>query len=336
MSSFRLPAALALALLAAAAFAHHSPAAYDQGTAITVEGTVARYDWGNPHVYLSVRDTNGQGERVWEIEAFASTAMKQFGWSAQTFAVGDRVVVTGNPGRNPAKTILFLRTVQKSGAVVFDAARALGPAATATRAAFSASSLSGTWATQVGPAFFQLLPQAATVLPATAKGAAAMAGFRDTANPGADCVPFSAPIYMILPGFRSVEVRDDVVLIRGEDAAVERTVHLALATHGGATATVQGHSIGRWEGDVLVVDTTHFAEHRLGNGGGLPSGAGKHLVERFQRDADGAGMTYSFVLEDPEYLAQPVAATAQWVYRPDVTFAATVCNLDNARRFLAE
>jgi hypothetical protein len=161
-----------------------------------------------------------------------------------------------------------------------------------------------------------------------------MAEFVDTVNPGTDCVPFSAPIYMLLPGFRSIEVRDDVVLIRGEDADVERVVHLG-ATHAGATASVHGHSVGRWEGAELVVDTTHFAAHRIGNGGSLPSGAEKHLVERFAVTPEG-GLTYSFVLEDPEYLTAPVTGSSQWTYRPDVPFAATPCSPDNARRFLAD
>ena len=45
----------------------------------TVQGSITEYDWGNPHVYLSVRET-GSG-RVWVIEAFPSTAMKQYGWA---------------------------------------------------------------------------------------------------------------------------------------------------------------------------------------------------------------------------------------------------------------
>ena len=88
-----------VALAGAGALAHHSPAGYDLQAQRTIEGTVTEYDWGNPHVYLSVRE-NGS-DRVWVVEAFASTAMKSYGWSPQTFVAGDRVVVVGNPGRNP-------------------------------------------------------------------------------------------------------------------------------------------------------------------------------------------------------------------------------------------
>ncbi len=88
-----------IALWAPVAFAHHSPAGYDMQAQRTIEGTVTEYDWGNPHVYISVRE-NGS-DQVWVVEAFASTAMKSYGWSPQTLVAGDRVVVVGNPGRNP-------------------------------------------------------------------------------------------------------------------------------------------------------------------------------------------------------------------------------------------
>jgi hypothetical protein len=147
-------------------------------------------------------------------------------------------------------------------------------------------------------------------------------------------VPFAPPVYMILPGFRSIEIRPDTVVIRGEDAAVERTVHLR-STHDGAAPSVHGHSIGRWDGSTLVVDTIEFAPHRLGNGAGLPSGPRKHLVERFALNEQG-GLDYAFELEDPDYLRQPVTGTTQWLYRPDVEYVATPCDRENAKRFLAE
>ena len=323
-----------IALWAPLAFAHHSPAGYDMQAQRTIEGTVTEYDWGNPHVYFSVRE-NGS-DRVWVVEAFASTAMKSYGWSPQTFVAGDRVVVVGNPGRNPERTILFLRTVRKADAdaSVFDAAVALAPVTRPAAAAVRASSLAGTWSTLVGPAFAALIPPG-VLQHTTPQGAAAIAAFRDNAGPAPECVPFAAPMYMVLPGFRSIEVRPDAVVIRGEDGGVERVVHLDVSTHAGAAPSVQGHSIGRWDNGALVVDTALFAPHLLGNGGGLPSSPGKHLTERFALNPEG-GLTYSFELEDPEYLNGRLTGASQWVYRPDVEYAATPCSRDNAHRFLAE
>jgi hypothetical protein len=327
---------IAAAGLAAArcALAHHSPAGYDMQALRTVEGTITEYDWGNPHVYLSVRE-NGS-DLVWVVEAFPSTAMKQYGWAKDTFAPGDPVIVGGHPGRNTARTVLFLQNIRKAGAVasIYDSGGAVA-AAPPPPPSFRATSLAGTWVSGVGPAFLSFFTPGVVQL-ATLAGAVAIAEFRDSeANPGLDCVPFAPPPYMILPGFRSIELRDDAVLIRGEDAAVERVVHLNVANHEGAAPSVEGHSIGRFENGVLVVDTARFAPHRLGNGAGLPSGAGKHLVERFALNAEGA-LTYSFEVEDPEYLKERVTGTAQWAHRPDVEYTPTPCSRDNAKRFLAE
>lgn len=324
-----------LAASGASAFAHHSPARYDMQAMHTVEGTITEYTWGNPHVYLSVRESGS--DRVWVVEAFPSTAMKQYGWAKDTFALGDRVVVAGHPGRNPERLGLFLQAVRKATATAwfYDSGGAVAAPPPAAPQTFKAESLAGTWQTSVGPTFGAFFSPAVAQF-GTPQGAAAVAEFRDdTANPGLQCVPFAAPVYMILPGFRSIEVRTDTVAIRGEDAAVERVVHLDVASHAGAVPSVQGHSIGRFDNGVLVVDTASFTPHRLGNGAGLPSGASKHLVERFALNSQG-GVTYSFVLADPEFLKEPVTGTAEWLHRPDVEYTATPCSTDNARRFLTE
>src|SRR5262249_17737157 len=75
------------------------------------------YEWGNPHVYLSVREAGT--DRVWVVEAFPSTAMKQYGWAKDTFALGDSVVVAGHPARNPERPGLFLQAVRKANAAAW-------------------------------------------------------------------------------------------------------------------------------------------------------------------------------------------------------------------------
>ena len=134
---------VAACLAARGALAHHSPAGYDLQALRTVEGTVAEYEWGNPHVYLSVRE-NGS-ERVWVVEAFPSTAMKQYGWAKDTFAPGDAVIVGGHPGRNPARTVLFLQTIRRAGAAtaLYDSGGAVA-AVPPPPPSFRSTSLAGT------------------------------------------------------------------------------------------------------------------------------------------------------------------------------------------------
>lgn len=91
--------------------------------------------------------------------------------------------------------------------------------------------------------------------------------------------------------------------------------------------------MGRWEGDALVVDTTNFTERIYA---GLASSARKHMVERWALSRDRRSLDYSFVLEDPEYLAEPVSGTYQWDYRPDLEPSGVECDLDLASRYLRE
>jgi hypothetical protein len=69
----------------------------------------------------------------------------------------------------------------------------------------------------------------------------------------------------------------------------------------------QGDSVGHWEGNTLVVDTTNFTN--LSNYRG--SSENLHLVERFTRTADDT-MTYQFTVEDPTTWAKPWGAEIPW------------------------
>ncbi len=69
----------------------------------------------------------------------------------------------------------------------------------------------------------------------------------------------------------------------------------------------KGDSIGHWEGDTLVVDSTNFTARNPFHG----SGDKLHVVERFTRvDAD--TILYRFTVEDPETWDQPWTAETAW------------------------
>jgi hypothetical protein len=95
----------------------------------------------------------------------------------------------------------------------------------------------------------------------------------------------------------------------------------------------QGHSTGHLEGDALVVDTTNFTDQETG---GVPSGAGKHLIERFALADDRKSLSYSFVWRDPPYLVGEVSGTAELSYRPDLRPSGIECDREIAERFFRE
>jgi hypothetical protein len=175
---------------------------------------------------------------------------------------------------------------------------------------------------------------ASTARSLTPKGEEALARADPENNRGIDCAPQQAPSQMVFTDLKNIELDGAMVVLRSAvNVGVERIVRLDQTTHTGAPFTNDGHSIGRWDNGTLVVDTRNFSDHPNGNGG-VPSGAQKHLVEYFELSADRTTLAYRFILEDPEYLAAPVEGSAVWAHRPDLTYTAEACDLENARRYL--
>jgi len=72
-----------------------------------------------------------------------------------------------------------------------------------------------------------------------------------------------------------------------------------------------GDSIGHWEGDELVVDTTHFSPATLTNNG-LDHSENVHLVERYKLSPDGQSLMATQWFEDPDTLDNRGARFIKW------------------------
>jgi hypothetical protein len=332
--------ALCSMVTCATATAHHSPAAYDMKQVVTIIGAVTRYQWANPHVYVYIEQAADTGEKVeWEIEAAPPSIMRRVGLGRDTLHIGDVLTVKGYPAKNPQRKDLFPYLIQRGEQTLLSLQdfTKLGAPADAGRAA----GLDGQWSMAVN---FRTIGISASppVSKLTAKGAEALKRFDEKTTPTSNCIPSPAPAAIITPELTRITVADGLIYIETEAEGTRRTVHMNGASHEGARFSIQGHSIGRWEGATLVVDTTHFAYHGSGNGGGngigaaVPSGAQKHLIERFALSADAKSLTYQFEATDPEYLTEPRKGQVQLAFNPRARFEVEKCDLDVARRFIKE
>ncbi|HTT03147.1 MAG TPA: DUF6152 family protein [Steroidobacteraceae bacterium] len=329
---------LALLLSAAAAHGHHSNAIYDSKQTLTVQGIVTKYEWANPHVYIYIEQRTAAGQKVeWKIEGSPPSILRRLGWSSATLKAGDSLTVMGNPARDASDKTLFPMQIKRADTTLFDRKAEVSQLASAGAAPTAAAkSLEGTWVTLLDLKSVAALDDP-DKLPLTAAGTAALKRFDEkTMHPGVNCVPFPAPVFMVTPDLKRITKADGVLLIDGEFDGAQRTVYMNVATHDGVPQSIQGHSIGRWEGKTLVIDTTQFAYHRMGNAYGLPSSSHKHLVERLTPNDQATSLTYHFELTDPEYLTKTVSGDVQWVFRPNVKYAPDKCNRENARRFLEQ
>ena len=81
---------------------------------------------------------------------------------------------------------------------------------------------------------------------------------------------------------------------------------MKLAEHpAGVAPSRAGHSIGKWEGDVLVVDTVGFLPGTLT--GTTPHSDKLHVVERFSLDAATMALKREYTAEDSAYFTETYA-----------------------------
>jgi hypothetical protein len=82
--------------------AHHSFAAeFDASKPVTLEGTVSRLEWTNPHawLYLNVKDAGGR-TLEWALELTAPAALARRGFRPDLAAPGTKLTVKGYRAKN--------------------------------------------------------------------------------------------------------------------------------------------------------------------------------------------------------------------------------------------
>ena len=153
-------------------------------------------------------------------------------------------------------------------------------------------------------------------------------------SPQAECIPTSAPWLMAYSAPIEFQQLDDRIAFKSDWMRAERTIYTDGRNHPPSEQTFQqGHSVGHWDGDTLVVETTNFSEIIYG---GIANSSRKRLVERFALVDDGKAIDYTFTMQDPEYLVGEVSGELRFDYRPDLELENLECDSETARRFFRE
>jgi hypothetical protein len=326
------------------AFGHHSDAALDMNSILTFEGVVTEYTMRNPHAYFTAETINDAGETVeWSVQMASALTIGRRGWTRTTLSFGDRVRVGVRPARD-GRPYGLLVSVERDGRPVV-ASPGASPAT--PQIAATTNTLEGVWIvdrSSLGPDYpgglDQLMIRELTL---TEKGQIAEAAYsqNDADNPELACMSKPTPGGIIYTDIYPMEIEfiqgEDVVMIRSQYFDQERTVYMDGREHPDISErTHEGHAIGRWEDDVLVVDTTNFADNRSPYQSGIPSGVQKHVVERYRLHEDGTRLRVEFTLEDPEYISQPMTHTRDLLYSPQLEMTPFNCDLEATRRYLPQ
>jgi len=345
--------------MAAPVSAHHGIGRFDPTRELTVEGTLTGLDFVNPHSYVHFNAVDANGAVIaMQCEMRAATVLRRSGWSPDMFVPGVAIRIHGRPHRDDPH-YCYADTLTIGDAPTLQRYQQLSDGTSTERAdrpfrlASGRPNLAGDWAQEQyimarppqGPA--NLVPEslvkavetgdvAMTNVPShgwfpppmtlTAAGQAASDALRDLPperNPRLSCQITSVLFDWVFDGTINRITQNDDAITMEYGRGLTRTVRMDLPTHpSGVAPSRAGHSIGRWDGDTLVVDTVGFEPGSLA--GAVAHSAELHVVERFTLDPATLALRREYVATDPLYFVNEYVS-GDTVLPADAPFAVDAC-----------
>jgi hypothetical protein len=111
----------ALSVFAVTVDAHHSIAGmYDQSRRVTLDGVISQYQFVNPHPFVVVDVTTNGTTQSWKAELDNRWELQSIGMTPTTFNAGDRVVISGSPGRDRTPLLYVWRLERAADGFVYE------------------------------------------------------------------------------------------------------------------------------------------------------------------------------------------------------------------------
>ncbi len=147
--------------------------------------------------------------------------------------------------------------------------------------------------------------QRGSMLPLTERGKAVMRDFDGSSadNPRLSCKPTNILFdWTFEEDINRIAQSDTEIRLLYGSWGLDRTIHLDRdSPPENVPLTRSGYSIGHWQGDTLVVETTSFLPGILSADGRLPHGSKMRVTEKFDFDPEAGALHRSYVAVDPEY-----------------------------------
>ena len=331
-----------LLCISTAALAHHGMGLYDRSKPVELHGVIRGIDFVNPHSYLRFDSIGADGRTIaMRCEMRAATLLRRSGWTPEMFVVGANATVFGFAHRDDP-TACYLEDIKIGDAPrmnrndQFEVTSKTDLTKRPARLPSGEPNISGDWAQEqwvIARGAGGLVPKhlvadvesgkvAVKDIPPsgwgprpvtlTARGKTEADAFRMWSpedNPRLRCRPTSIILDWVFDGpvNRITQEKDRIVIDYGL-FSFERVIYMNMAAHPkNITPSYAGHSIGHWEGDVLIVDTIGFEPGVLA--APVKHSDQLHVVERFKLDPKAWTLTRDYVAEDPVYFTDKYAGS---------------------------
>jgi hypothetical protein len=334
-----LPVACLIATIPFSATAHHSMSEFDRGVITEVEGVISRVSWKNPHILLEVTATDENGaEAVWSLEGSAVSSQRRRGLTGDEISVGDAVRVAGWPSTRRDNYVQVNHVLTPSGLELLvggiQEPRWADQSVGGDRDVLDAARV----AAAQGDGIFRIWSQGSRAWFFTGRSGyqlneaalAAVAEWDDIAdNPIIECIAPGMPGLMGNPYPMEFKQVGDNIELQFEEFDALRVIHMGDSVVDPETVPLSdlGYSVGRWEGDTLVVDTTRVGWHYF-NRSGAPQTPNVKINERFTVQEGGNRLEWILTVDEPATLVEPFVLDGYFVWKRGEAINPYECELE--------
>jgi hypothetical protein len=141
---------------------------------------------------------------------------------------------------------------------------------------------------------------------------------------GPRCLPASLPMTDMFPTPKRI-VQTPALMVVLYEGDLPRQIHMdGRKLPANPNPSWAGYSVGRWEGDALVVETVGFTTHAPLDAFSHPRSEGMRLRERWRR-SDFGHLDIQMTIEDAQYYSKPIAFQYTATLVPDDDLLEWVC-----------
>jgi hypothetical protein len=148
-----------------------------------------------------------------------------------------------------------------------------------------------------------------------------------TDDPVLGCGPPGMPRALTAASPMTFSWNQDLLIIRYESMDVTRIIFMEKdAVPPRTPSSPDGYAIGRWEGDTLVIETSHL-DGRIQDLQGTPKSDAMTLVERYELEGENAEqvLRVDLIMQDPTYFSEPYVWHFDFVHKPDWALLEYAC-----------